>query len=36
VVSINMGSWDDNEVLTAILRAAPSERPVKSFEEIHQ
>ena len=31
-----MGSWYYNEALAGILRAATSERPVKSFEEIHQ
>ena len=31
-----MGSWDYIEKLAVIPRAATSERPVKSFEEIHQ
>ena len=31
-----MGSWDYNEMLATILRAATSARPVKSIEEIHQ
>jgi hypothetical protein len=31
-----MGSWYYHEMLAAIPRAGTSERPVKSFEEIHQ